>query len=118
MTFWNLSGFHLFSQCGESAASLTQAVPEFFKFYSENNIVKAKEALVLSFIGITLHGFLVNLQIDDFKKSSGSDTVEGVFYTLVFLGKQPDATASAKTEPQQIVVAPTTSVRSSAVIVP
>lgn len=115
MTFWNLSGFHLFEQCSGTGTSPDQAVPEFLNFYNANNIVKAKEALILSFIGITLHGYLVNLQIDDFKKSSGADTIEGVFYTLVFLGKQPDAGTASAPEPQQVVPAPTTAVRSASV---
>jgi hypothetical protein len=105
-TFTGVAGSAL-SSANQALADTNagQTLPEFVAFYNKNNIVRADKPLLLSFVGITLQGFFVNLQLDEFKKSAGADQMEGMFYTLMFLGKamnilddfQPLAIAPAST---------------------
>jgi len=80
LSMFQMVGVYVPASCeGDNATE----IPEFFRFYRDHNIVTAGEPITIAINEITITGYIVELQIQDYSK----DGIDGHKFTLPFLGK-------------------------------
>jgi hypothetical protein len=77
LSMWELRGLHILTDC---AGADVPGEPPFLTFYKQYNI-KTEQTVSMSFAGITMKGYLVDLQIKDYNQNG----VEGFAFVLQYL---------------------------------
>jgi len=77
LSMWDLQGLHILSDCNGNDV---EGDPPFLKFYREYNI-KTGLIVKMSFAGIVMKGFLVDMRIEDYNQNG----VEGFKFYLKYL---------------------------------
>jgi hypothetical protein len=77
LSIWELRGLHILTDCNGADVP---GEPPFLTFYKQYNI-KTERTVSMSFAGITMKGYLVDLQIKDYNQNG----VEGFAFVLQYL---------------------------------
>lgn len=77
LSMWDIGGLHIMADCRGKTAP---GEPPFMTFYKRHNI-KNKKIVNMSFAGITMRGFLVALEIQDYTQKG----IEGFKFQLRYI---------------------------------
>ena len=86
LSMWQLSGLHIFTDC---FGNEIPGEPPFLTFYKQYNI-KTAQTVSMSFAGITMKGYLVDMNIGNYNQNGVEGFNFGLKY-LAFLQNMSDA---------------------------
>jgi hypothetical protein len=80
LSVFKITGIYVSSSCEGDTSG--RGEPVFLSFYRKNNIVSSKGAIKITFNGITITGFLIMLEVENYNKEG----IDGHNFSLQFLG--------------------------------
>lgn len=80
LSVWPISGVYALADCNGPIDAVGE--PPFLKFYKQHNISAAATNLRITFSGIVITGYLVELSIGDYQQ----EIIDGYQFNLSFLG--------------------------------